>query len=406
MPPLCTTFTSSLSPGPPSWSSCEMTKPASISFNCASENQRIRPEWEVVDLESGICTTHVYLYPDEVNLEETSHWISINVAAPDTTLNTTPPNQQQRRQLFRSHSLSTSSSPANSLIHISSSEVDCHSIKDDISLRPKVTSCLRGDAMSYVPHRLHDTENLGHPPSPAAIPSSKATSSVRSSTLIMEDLTKDISTLNYFASDPVPSSPTIHTSTLMDAGVVPTAIPRPPRNKYIQTYKVPELPFSVSRLSPHYHRRVQLPFELPVPAKALKPINPYISTSRVDGSLLVKLKYNTLPIYSVTDETGSGSATDDPQKQGMVGPYRSAAIWEIIGQTFAKPERYKKLKLKRKRGVRDSLERTTPRSNLSKAILTDETSEKVQQLVELEHEWGKVTSSTCKHNWHFISWIV
>jgi hypothetical protein len=74
----------------------------------------------------------------------------------------------------------------------------------------------------------------------------------------------------------------------------------------------------------------------------------------------------------------------------QAGPYRRAAVWEFIGQTFAKAERRAKPKQKKRfRCYAKGIVPVPGISSLSRAVLTnDEEEEIASEDKEVNEEWG------------------
>jgi hypothetical protein len=366
---LYTTISSSLAQELQPRTSLEMASPTGPDINPISQTHRIRPEWEVIDLENGTCTTQVYLYPDEVNLE-THPSTPQGAPGPDLTASTTAP-IHGRDRLYRSHSRSVTV-PANtgsSAMPNNYTQRSSYTFQEALPLRLKNTSpSLKENAETYVRLGGDSTENWGQHRVSPSVSRSEVASSVAASTLMTKDVAARMSALNYSVDITDPSSPTVHTATLLDTTADHTLIPKSPRTEYISTFSTPEIPIAVNNLRSRIYRRA-LTFDVPAPAKTAKPANPYITIERLGGSSRVSLRYDALPMYSVTDESEYGDDGNHTKKQELAGPYRAAALWEFVGQTFARGERYRKLKPKKKKIVKTSLGRITPVSNLSKSVL-------------------------------------
>lgn len=88
----------------------------------------------------------------------------------------------------------------------------------------------------------------------------------------------------------------------------------------------------------------------------------------------------------------------EAQKSGeeQVGPYRSAAVWEFIGQTFQKGERLRATRYKKKRRFScyaQGVGNIPGSSCLSKEVLTTEEAPNSKAIEEeVMGEWGKYFS--------------
>lgn len=361
-----------------------------MSIGPISLTSRVRPEWEVIDLESGTCTTQVYFSPDEVNGKEIQS--QVHAFMPNSTVNTIAPSTASRRPYW-SHSL-ISLSPTNASAAMSNGycRPALENPENDPRIRSKSTpSCLRGDAMAYVPRRAI---SLGGLPLTSVIPKIKVASRAYTSMLMTKDITMANSSINHSNEAALLHPPLVHISSLMDKSAVNFPSPRSPKPKFIPTFaSVDEN--STLNLNTEAFRRLLLSPEFSASVTKPKPANPFISFKRENGSVHVSLKYNTMPIYSVTVDLEGYSSENSVKKRQVTGPYRSAAMWEFVGQTFGKYDRYKKLKPKKRRVIRDCLERITPSSSLSNQILVDNDEDtNVFDNAEVRAEWTNFVNST------------
>lgn len=132
--------------------------------------------------------------------------------------------------------------------------------------------------------------------------------------------------------------------------------------------------------------------------------NPYIHTSRlVNGEFSIILLHPS-PASVVAKHWGAyvSSRMDSLAYEGevftarknQVGPYRSAAVWEFIGQTFLKAERERTVKPKQRRKCRPhakGLGYAPGISSLLRSVFTAEEAKDLQeQENEIQEEWGKL----------------
>lgn len=338
---------------------------------------RIRAEWEVVHQDSGICTTQVYLFPDEVNPINMSSATLQNAVFLFADVNTATQSPQNNR-LYWSHSTSLWSG-ASILSTISNgSPAQVSDEETDAQIRSKSTpSRLRGDATPYVPRRAI---SVGSP----TIPSDDGIQGIES--IVPVPSPEDV---NVDRSIPNRSPTAIYPSVANNGPLRPPGL-RSPRMKYVSTF--PTLGENdILHLSEN--RRLVQSVERLLPTKKLKLPNPYIEISQAGGSTEISVKYIAMPLYWVSSEP-AGSKSSSVTKSEAVGPYRTAAMWEFVGQTFARYDRGKKLKPKRKRTVREFLDRTMPPSALSTHILADEQkSSNIYDSDEVRAEWTEFVNS-------------
>lgn len=368
-----------------------MASPANIRIGPISQPERIRPEWEVVDLESGTCTTQIYLFPDEINITNTRFPTATDVPTQYSTVHTMALCQGSP-VLYWNHPL-ISSPPTNTTVAMSKSytQPSFGNSEKDIRIRSKSTpSRLRGDAKEYVPRRAISLGNL--PLSSTSVAPTES-SSAYTSMLMTKDVAMRNSILRRSPNMPLPNSPPAYVSSLMRANTTHPAAPKSPRMKFTPTFPTLDETTALQLRSQEY-RRLLLSYQLRIQAKKLKPTNPYITITRGHGSLEISLKYNRAPIYSITVEPETNSDGSDAKRQDAVGPYRTAAVWEFVGRTFGKHERNKRFRPKRRRTMRGSLERITPPSSLSQELLADDDMNKnMFDNAEVRAEWTSLVNS-------------
>ena len=368
-----------------------MVSPLSTSIGLTTQPGRSRVEWEVDDPESGTCTTQVYLFPDEVNIARSRSTILEDPHTPCLTVNATTLSEESRG-LCLSHS-ARSLSLANTPVAILNSFDGPSSEEKDARIRSKSTpSRLRGDAKPYVPRRTISLDNL---PLSSGCLTSQACFSTSSSMGMANDIGMVVnSILNRSCGNPVHISPTVHVSSLIDTSTAHPAAPKSPRTKYIPAFPTVDENATLN-LKPNTYRQLLSYSGQPILVKKPKPANPYITIKRGGDSLQVAVKYNAMPLYWVTIESEINHGSNVANKQETVGPYRSAAVWEFVGQTFAKHDRYKRLKPKRRRAVRECLDRVTPPSKLSTQVFADDDEgENMYNNAEVRAEWTEFVNST------------
>ena len=368
-----------------------MVSPTVVSIGPTTQCERIRPEWEIIDLETGTCKTKAYLDFREVSARDTTMGqISKGNSVSNTAFNAIPLLSANHGHYLNSAFIS--SPPSNTSVAISNRSVilPAEILEQDIRHRSRSTpSRLRGDAKCYVPRRA---TSLGSLPLHSAGVACYPAFGTSSSTLMTNDMITTSPALYHPTDIPAPNFPIVYISAPINTTTGSPPSPESPRIKYNSTFQT--LEDSTLHLKTRAYRRLLLSPELSVRAKALKPVNPFISITRGDGSVQVTLKYTTMPIYSVTVGPGMDSGGKGVKK-GAVGPFRAAAIWEFVGQTFAKYDRHKKLRPKRRRAIRESLDKVIPRSSLSNQILADDDeTEKVFKDEEVRAEWTNFVSGT------------
>jgi hypothetical protein len=171
-------------------------------------------------------------------------------------------------------------------------------------------------------------------------------------------------------------------------------VPESPRTKHISAFE------TLSRDS-ELHLNIDAPLKLrgfsnqPRRAKKQKLANPYVNITRQSDYYQFSAKYTAMPLYWITVEPQTGNDAKRSKKPEAVGPYRSAAMWEFVGQTFAKHERRKKLKAtkNRKAVIREFLGRATPRSKLSQQVLADDDEDEAYGFDDIRSEWTHFVNS-------------
>lgn len=298
----------------------------------------------------------MYLYADEVNLE-THSLTPQGTPEPGLTASTTA--IQGRSRLYHSHSRSVSV-PARTSSFDVPTQYTMRSFNNFEEAPPSLTEATETSA--YL--NKDSAETQGELQASSSVSHSEVTSGVGTSTSMIQDIDTGMSALNYSVDITDSRSPMVHTATLSDTTSDHTLIPKSPRTECIPTFLTQEIPIAVNNPRFRIYRQAST-LHVPASAKTVKPINPFITIERLDGSLSVSLRSGA----SAIDEYEYGNNWKPTKEQELAGPYREAAIWEFIGQTYARAERYKKLKPKKKRIVRTSLERITPPSTLSKSVL-------------------------------------
>ena len=331
----------------------------------------------------------MYLGPGKVDTMETTVVQVSQDASTSYPTATTMHLNPENRGLPLNNQLPSPSAPNSAEMPSSSAKPSAENSEKDIRIRSKSTpSRLRGDAKCYVPRRAISLGNI--PPHSGGVATYPAYSAIPSM-LMTQDMTTTNS-IPYHPTD-VPAghlhSPVMHASAFMDINA-----PRSPRIKYSPTF--PTLAEnSTLHLKTCAYRRFLPSHDPSVRANTPKLVNPFINIIRGDNSVQVTLKYNTALIYSVMAEHRSGNCGTPSRRKEAVGPYRTAAIWEFIGHTFARCERHKKLRPRKRRAIRETLDKTIPPSRLCNQILSDdEEIKKVLSDEEVRAEWAKFVNGT------------
>jgi hypothetical protein len=119
------------------------------------------------------------------------------------------------------------------------------------------------------------------------------------------------------------------------------------------------------------------PYSLPI--EMLRPLNPYLHFGPEDNpAKRIKVK----PDMTTPQECAltHSKVSIGPSLESNIGPYRKAAMWEFIGQTFAKPERrFRKKSSRRFKVGSQCMDNRAPPSKLSFEI----------KLQEKETEFGR-----------------
>jgi hypothetical protein len=159
---------------------------------------------------------------------------------------------------------------------------------------------------------------------------------------------------------------------------------------------------------------LQLEDEEPWVPREFRLKNPYIATNyNDDGHLQVFLNYATPARYVIEKGCCGGPVTVSLTFRERVGPFRSAAVWEFVGQTFLRPDREKERRRvhggRKKKGrnyTRDGFYISSP---LKKEVFPDEIvteAEKKQLQDEKWAEWTELLTGNrfiASCNWSFVN---
>lgn len=345
------------------FSALEMESLASTTSGPIAELGRIRAEWQVLDIVGGTCTTQVYLFPDEGG---------------------TGPESQP---CYWCHTARLS--PGDESAIILDSYVLQDSEKKDPHLRSKsIPSQLRGDARPYVPRRAISLESVG-------VSSISLTPgfSLSVPTSVLSNFESGNSIFNHPSELAHSTHSTAQASSLLETDISCTSALESPRTKHMSTFNT-ICQDSKSSLKIDTRQEPLSFFEQPRRAKKPKLPNPYINITRERDSCQFSTKYTSAPLYWVTIESQTSRSAKRSKSPEEVGPYRSAAMWEFVGQTFAKHERLKKLKRKNRRAIISELiGRTMPPSKLSQEMLADDDKKDICDIDGIRSAWTDFVNS-------------
>lgn len=357
-----------------------------MSIGPVVRTSRVRPEWKAIDLETGTCTTHICLYPDEVDRFEI--WLLMHPYVPATVIRITP-HTATRRPYWSHYLISWSSANTSAAMSNGHNRPALEAPDTDPRVRSKsIPSRLRGDATDYVPRRANSLED----PLTSASPTSQALSRVNTSMPMTTDVTTTNPVVNRSVESPLSHPLPVHVSSLMDNSAVGVP-PKSPKTKFTPTFP-PVDENAPLNLKTETYRQLLLAPQFSVPATYTRLPNPFITIKRKYGSVDVSLKYGPVP-QCPDANSQSNNSKNGAKKQQVTGPYRYAALWDMVGLTFCKPERDKKVKPKKVRVLRESLERTIPPSSLLNQIFPDDDEYKnMFDDTEVRAEWTNFVNST------------